>query len=194
MAPAVAFIRFLIPLDVQLDPIWRPVFALSMVVVIAEVRSSWKAGSFAHGNFYLLFGCLFSLFGSLIAGLAASANGPIAQGLIASAPLAAIMLIDGVGAVTGGDAPQARGALANSLVNGLFAFAMAAGLSFLQPIETSAGLLVLMTFSVVLGSISLTAGLFGAGVGATTFGLSVLGGFATATLIILADIITRTVV
>lgn len=180
----------------SLAPVWRPLFALGMVVVLGDSRTRLRDGRLGHAitNGICLGSGLFV--GAAMAGVAPSSGGWWAQGLRAAAPVFCVMamasLVDIASDVARGD----REHLSKEIVEltlgaplvGSGVFAMAAALYFIPGWAGSAGVIVLGVVVVLLGAFFLARGLIRNGNRFDTrFGLTVLGGFFAAGLILAAD-------
>jgi len=183
--PAIDWVNTRLGWSMTLNPVWRPIFALSMVFVMATVRTAIRAGSVGGavtGGGALSIG---SLATALLIGLFAAGPGWLAQGAVAALPFAMFVLV--LAAI---DAAERDWRGFFSPVTGfvtLFVFVLGAGLSFVPGLAQSGGLLVFGAVIALLGAGLLAEGLRGGNRDLTRAGLTILGGFVAAGLILIAD-------
>jgi hypothetical protein len=179
---------------VQLQPLWRSLFVLGMVLVIGLVRTSWRSGAWGRSILSLIVLGLGAFAGAVMVGLLPLAGGWWAQGLAAGAPLALLMLAMGTATAiydlsrgTLAGRSYFLGAVQIAAVLGVSAFALGAGLSFLPGLAGGAGVLILCGGVALLGAVLLFTGLRDADRSNSRTGLSMLGGFVAAGLILLSN-------
>lgn len=167
--PAIDWVNLRFAWSLTLDPVWRSIFAMMIVFLLAVVRSHWTVRRRRiEVSFRFLVTGIAALIGALLAGLVSGDGGWWAQGLRAAAPTTAFCVLAGVlaaglnlasGKVRAQEAffgTVAVGTVAVAVAAGLglVAFGLAAGLSFVPWLAASAGILT-VAFSVVLISVSL---------------------------------------
>lgn len=202
LAPIIAWLSEVIGWRLELQPYWRPLFILATMLVIGWARTAWRSGNRVSAAAFLLGGAIGAAVGAIAAGLVPpSAPARAVQGLIAAAPLLGVGF--GVAApLAAMDGARERGRLL--VGTGLFMLT-AIGVAWLAwmagtgwvvaGMAKGAGVLGLGTALVFIGTLSLWSGL---GIpdgphakNSTRLGLVLLGGFATALLILVADLVLR---
>lgn len=169
-----------------LDPVWRPVFALSMITFIALLRTGEFGATIQEVLISLSFPAgLFAA--ALCVGLLMRENSWVAQGAIAALPpsfiFSVVILVGG-----SGKSFQAKlSALLFFFLLLLFLFAIGAGLSFVRPFQHASGLVTLGSFIAASGILFLRWGLRDNDRDLSRYGLTTLGGFFSAGLILAAD-------
>ncbi len=201
--PAISWLGGLLRLDLELVPVWRPLFALAMVAVGGFARNTWKRGQFRASILVLLIGGFAALIGAIGAGVAISMGGWLAQSLAAAIPVtmvwAAIFLADALDNFAAGDTHFAISALEQAAswvpVASIALGAVGGALSFIPGAADVGGLLALSGGLFVLGASMTWEGLMryrnlwwtGSDPFTARIGLTILGGFVGAGLILLAD-------
>jgi len=171
--------------DLHLYPHWRPLFALSMVLVMSLVRSERQAGKAGSGYLVLLAFGFPALIGSLMAGLCPISGGWWVQGV---SSLLAFGLIGGfVTMVAFGPDKW----IAGCGVVTVLLFTAGVGLSFIPGLQRGAGMFALGICIALLGLRFWVAGRSEEDATFTRFGLTILGGFTCAGAILLADWIVK---
>jgi hypothetical protein len=186
-------------LSLALQTHWRAIFALSLMTVVADIRSNWNAGVYLRMLIYGTLGLLGALAGCVIAGLTPLDHGWWAHGLIAAAPRALSML-----ALTTSMTIEAsvvknwmtplesfRRHLWRTIVLSVTAFALGAGLWFVPGLQTGAGILALLLMTLWTAIDSARSGLRAADESALRYGLTLGGGFALAFAILIADTLIK---
>lgn len=219
LTPAIHWLDDLLHLDLDIDPIWRPLFALMTVIWASQLRTSLRRDALWRKQgeqpeivnwvtHVLQFPAL--LLGALAAGAAMSAGGWLAQGLAAALPILFFQFFTAVAhaveavvfaLIRSPNLDKAmrqvtEPAIAGSLF-GSVGFALGACLSLVPSIERAAGVLALAGLVGMWGLLLAWAGLSRkAGDGfqdlmATRLGLTILGGFVAAGIIVAVDVVVR---
>lgn len=189
--PLLAWLNARLNWDLHLGAHWRPLFILGMVLVMGLARSAWRSDH--RGEAVLAIGVIGAgaLVGALVSGLMPLAGGWWAQGLGAAAPTLALFLFFGLAAAMSGGDPADNTPLGAAalfiLIAGALAFVLGAGLSFAPGLSTGAGVLALAIIIALFGAGFLWNGLANNDRGDATLGLTILGGFASAGLVLIAD-------
>lgn len=198
LQPLVTAIGGILNIELELDPIWRPIFALMLVVIVSAARADWNARYFRRAILYVLVGGLICLLGAFIASLSVSIDGWIAQLVTAAVPLALLLLsttlVDAIDLAMDGRGAEGLAAFKRNT------FEVGWGLAIIVPLLT--GLLSWMfgdSFSVGIAVLGITLVLFGVATFAlgvadndrysARAGLSIVGGFAAAALILIANLV-----
>ncbi len=194
--PVLGWLNAALGWSLTLNPIWRPLFALGMVFAMGFARASWQEGERGKA---IYFGLAFgggALIGAAIAGLAPAEAGWAAQGVRAGAPIAGLfavfLLAHAAREALQGKLTEAGKTLAGAslflLIFGGAGYAVAAGLSLVPGLSHAAGILTLGGFVALIGLQTLSGGL-GSGNNQTVarVGLTILGGFFAAGMILVAD-------
>lgn len=197
-APLIAWLSDALGWRLELQAYWRPLFILATMFVIGWTRTAWRSGHRVSAVAFLFSGVAGAMIGAVAAGLVpASAEARAVQGLVAAAPLLAVGV--GVAApLAAMEGSREKGKLA--LGTGIFVL-VAIGVACLPwiagtawvvaGVNSGAGVAGLGTALVFIGVLSLWSGLgIPSGphaLNATRLGLVLLGGFATAALILAAD-------
>lgn len=193
--PAIDWLNRLLDLNVVLNPVWRPLFALSIAFVASLVRSSVRDRDYLLAVLLLAIGCLGSLLGSVLAGLTANIGGWFAQGLVAGLPILCVGLLLSAGAeiqtLTLGFMASLEGYLL-ALGVGCIGFCVAAVLALVPGIETNSGLLVVMGTMTLAGAAVLWVGLSIPDTAISRLGLTILSGIVAAGIIVVVDTATKT--
>jgi len=208
LQPLVDWVNQQFDWSLALDPVWRPLFALGMVFAMAAFRGAWPGARSAHVGRAVVMSVFFfgatglcALVGAVAASLVPSQPVWWTQGLIAATPTTMFVFGAGLG-LTGAVALFRKWAAAMgtfvtffvaSLVFGLIAFAVAAGLSLVPALAHGAGLLGLGGLVLAMGLIALRGGLRRSVHVMTRVGMITLGGFMAAGLILTADVIVKMV-
>jgi hypothetical protein len=186
--PAIDWVNARFGWELVLDPVWRPVFGLMMAFFIPMIRALLKSGIF--GIVPILggsVGILAVLAVALCLGLFATGSGWVTQGIVAAAPFAAVMFLSALVHAAWGRWAEVRESARIFTGSSIMLFAFAAGLSFVPGLASSAGVFTIGGVVMTMGLVTATAGLaFGNRI-YSRVGLTVLGGFATAGLILAAD-------
>lgn len=199
VAPAIEWLSNWIKVELTLHEHWRPIFLIGLLVATGFMRNEWIKGrrinTFIAGG-VMAFGILF---GSIVAGLVPLNGGWWAQGLIAALPIVGLWLMIGIGGffmpfyytIRGGIFAFFWGNVQAAFVVGVLLFVVAAatyGLGLLltgQSLNT--GIAVLAALVLLYGLGSLLAGLLNPHIESAINGLTILGGGAIATVIIMVD-------
>lgn len=183
--------------SLTLDPVWRPLFALCMVFVMALIRTEMRTKvrtargiqddiDLSQFTIAALIGAA-SFVAAIFLAVFASVAGWIAQGAIAFVPVVTVALIFAIPVGLTGDWIQALGILSGFGAIALVFFAIGAGLYFAPGLSEGAGLFALGALIALLGAVSVRVGLITAHRYFTRLGLTILGGFVAAGLILGAD-------
>jgi hypothetical protein len=185
--PAIEWVNARFGWGLVLDPVWRPVFALGMVVVVASARTAIRGGELRNALLAGPFSTAAVFIAALVVGLFAAGTGWASQGAVAGAPL---LLMGATGAAivfARGQFNEARiGLLLFSQFSALF-FVLGAGLSFVPGLASCSGVLALGGAIALWGALVVAAGLSTRERLFTRIGLTILGGFVAAGLILAAD-------
>lgn len=191
--PAIDWLAGALNLHLTLDPVWTALFSLMSVLIVGTLRHAW-ASNWMHTLTIGAVAMLVAFVGSIAAGVAAAHGGMIAQGLVAFAMSTAILLCYLLVRLTSTpDTKSAGRILWREGVIGLH-LAVAAGVIAVVlaswPVLTStSGLLLLAIALAAFGIAGIVAGLDTKDVETLRVGLTVLGGFATALLIVGFDLL-----
>lgn len=181
--------------ELHLAPHWRPLFILGMVMVMGLARGAWRSGNRKDAVFAVVVIGLGALIGALVSGLLPLSGGWWAQGLGAAAPAMALFVFFGLAGVLAGGDPADNTPLGAAalfiLIAGALAFVMGAGLSFVPGLSAGAGVLALAIIIALFGAGFLWLGLHNNDRGDATLGLTILGGFASAGLVLVADVVVK---
>jgi hypothetical protein len=197
VAPAIAWINALFDWRLDLQPHWRPLFLLGTMLAIGWARMTWKSGARWSATAFAICGSIGALVGAIIAGLIPlSENSRLEQGIVAAAPVLFIGL-----SVAVPFSLQDRSKIPPLLSVGLFALVaigltyvpLVAGTLWTTVVTNGAGILGLSTTVLAMGLAALLVGRFQNKFGrnAARLGLILLGGFATAALIVAADALLK---
>ncbi|MEZ5955899.1 MAG: hypothetical protein R3C27_01620 [Hyphomonadaceae bacterium] len=215
--PLIDWVNAKLRLALELQPHWKPLFVLVTMLTGTIVRLSLTAKSNFITLFSMTMATIGTLVGAIVAGLAPLTGGWWVQGLAAAAPIAGLFA---GGAAAGFAAslfkakkpPQTaqqrqsqRQALRLLFSVPVWLFVIAAGLSFAPGLSSGAGAITLAAGIFLIGAISIALGVFaevmerqrpsasGPGMvrGAYRFGLTLIGGFVVAGLILAADTFLR---
>jgi hypothetical protein len=197
LQPVVDWLNAQFDLRLELAPHWRPLFILGMVLVVGLARTAWRAGHKQDAILALLVIGAGALVGAVVSGLMPLAGGWWAQGLAAAAPTMALFTFFGAAAALSGGDPADRTPLRMAalfiVIAGVVAFVLGAALSFVPGLSTGAGVIALAVIIAVFGAGFLWGGLAGNDSSDATLGLTILGGFVSAALIVAADLIVKAV-
>jgi hypothetical protein len=185
--PAIEWINARFGWNLMLDPVWRPVFALCMVFLMAFVRKYIRNGDVARAVGVGGVVAIGFLTAALLIGLFAAGPGWLAQGAVAAVLIATFGVVGAARNAAGGDWRKVGSAVGNLGEPVLFLFAIGAGLSFVPGLAQSGGLIVLGGMIALLGVVWVGSGLSGGDRSDTRVGLTTLGGFVAAGLILAAD-------
>jgi hypothetical protein len=195
LVPAIAWLNALLRWTLTLDPVWRPLFALGMVFVLAFARAAWRDGDHGQAVAWLVGISIGALLGAVLAGLVPGKSDWWVQGLRAALPIFGLFALVGLTEAAidiaqghAGEAAKSLGAATGfALRFGLFAYALAAGLSFAPGLAAGAGVLAFGGLVALLGIIMVGIGMIGNNRFNTRLGLITLGGFVAAGLVLVAD-------
>jgi hypothetical protein len=195
MRPFVQALNAQLHAHLQLGPHWRPLFILSMVLVVGLVRSAWRSREYGEAVFGLIFIGAGALLGALVSGLMPMSGAWWMQGLSAALPTLTLFSFFGLaGAMSGGD-PGDRTpivpAIVFVLIASALAFALGAGRSFAPGLGAGAGVVALGAIIALFGVGFLWLGLATNDRGDAALGLTTLGGFASAALVLVADVAVK---
>lgn len=184
--PAIDWVNARLNWSLTLDPVWRPAFALGMVFALAYMRTGLREGSVGDAlvSAALTLGFLTA---ALLTGLLAAGPGWLAQGAVAAVPVAMCGLVLAALDASSGDWRSARDAAVFFGGLAVFSFAISAGLSFVPGLAQGGGLLVWGGLIALFGVGFALLGLSKGNRVSTRVGLTMLGGFVAAGLILVAD-------
>lgn len=183
-----AWINGLFGWSLTLGKHWRPLFMLGMVLVGAWLRNAWRRGDWKQSLQVVALGLgllVFALAAGLVAlGGVARPGGEGAHGLALGLLLGGLGLVVGLAEGNGLGASLGAGAIGFAL-----GFVFAASLA-LAPgsIGDGAALLALGAFILLLGGWGLQDGLRNRNDTFIFIGLAMLGGFAVAAVVMIADV------
>jgi hypothetical protein len=197
MQPLVDWLNAQFGLTLALAPHWRPLFILGMVLVVGLARTAWRAGHKQDAMLAILVIGAGALVGALVSGLMPLEGGWWAQGLAAAAPTIALFTFFGAAAAMSGGDPADRTPLRMAalfiVIAGVVAFVLGAALSFVPGLSTGAGVMALAVIIAVFGAGFLWGGLAGNDNSDATLGLTILGGFVSAAMIVAADLVVKAI-
>lgn len=159
--PAIDWVNARFAWSLTLDPVWRSMFAMMIMLPLAALRSRRAVGRLKEASAHFLVTGIAALLGAMLAGLASGDGGWWTQGLRAAAPTMAFAVLGGLAivgrALTSGNEGAQETLLGMVIVApllGLGAFGLAAGLSLVPWLAASAST-VTVAFFMVLMSVGL---------------------------------------
>lgn len=201
--PAIDWLNVRFDWCLKLQLFWRSLFLLAMVFVLGAARANSYEDNWRKAVLILIVGGFGAITGAAIAGLLPPTGGWWAQGLTAAAPLALMVFASGIADAMAmlfawsskrSVGRQLEGSFYAVIFLGSLAFLGGAGLSFVPGLSEIAGLTTLSAVIAGLGALFLylagyavRSGDAPSGVVLFRIGLSLLGGFVAAGLILLAD-------
>lgn len=197
--PLIAWLNARFNWALELQPHWRPLFALAMVLVVALMRYEAREGRWRLAGIALIVWTPLVAAGAVAAGLAPLHGGWLVQGVAAAAVLGLMGLGIGVsGAVDSladGDPAEALSDTPRSLVRAagfaVMGFALGALLSLVPVLASGASVAAVGAFVIFMGVVVLLGGLSDNDASDARFGLTMLGGFLAAGLIVAADAVVK---
>jgi hypothetical protein len=197
LQPLVDWLSAQLRIRLELSPHWRPLFILGMVLVVGLARTAWRVGHKQDAVLAIVIIGAGALVGAVVSGLMPTDGGWWTQGLGAAVPTMALFtFFGGAAALSGGDpadrTPVGIAAL-SILISGVVAFVLGAGLSFVPGLRTGAGVAALALIIATFGAGFLWGGLAQNDRSDATLGLTILGGFVSAALIVAADLVVKAV-
>jgi hypothetical protein len=166
-----------------------------MVLVIGLARSAWRSGYRRDAVLAVLVIGAGALIGALVSGIMPLQGGWWAQGVSAAAPTLALFSFFGGATVLSGGDPADKTPIGAAalfiLIAGALAFALGAGLSFVPGLGAGAGVIALAVIVALFGAGFLAGGLIKNDRGDAALGLTILGGFASAGLVLVADLAVK---
>lgn len=198
LQPAIDWLSALVGWSIQLPPSWRSVFVLGLIIVASIARAFWRAGLHSLAAQLFLSGGFGALIGAAAAASVASVNTWWAHGLAAALPGVAIFMSIAVSVavrdiVRGDSSGAARVLLRVMRATTLIAigvFVLGAGLFFVLVDGAGAGVLALSLLIAGFGLFRLQRALSEADRLGARIGLTVLGGFAAAGAMLVANWVT----
>ncbi|MGD9966522.1 MAG: hypothetical protein AB7T59_08385 [Hyphomonadaceae bacterium] len=207
IAPLIAWINAVLALDLNLQPHWRPLFLLLLMFALGVARAAWSEGARLRVIPIALVGGFGALAGAVIAGLLPLSGGWPAQAIIAGAPVLVLGLFATAPTLImldpnrGRDGPREvdDAVLFPVLIVCAAAVAAMVGGMLTGHVPLGAGIAGLGAAVLLIGLMIMLAGLTlqaggdesrGAR-GVTRYGLILIGGFATAGLILAADAVIK---
>jgi len=187
LQPLIRWINSYFNWSLELQPHWRPLFVLSMIVCLSGTRTAWHAGLQAHAIKLSVGSGIAALIACLIVGVAPLSAGWWAHGLAAAAPPALVII--GLYAAAGQLEWDDIGIV--SLIGGVM-FAVGAAISFIPIFAESACILALSLLVFIAGLWWLMPALAKGERFNMRVGLTILGGFAVAAIIVAADAALKT--
>lgn len=183
--PALDWINARLGWELRVDPVWRPMFALNMIIIGAILRAGLREGD---GGGAVAFGTVMipaAMAGALVAGLLVAKSGWIAQGVIAAVPFITF------GALATLQDASARGEVGWTasmyLLGTALSFALGAALSLVPSLTNAGGLFALGGAVFLFGVLCVVSGVVEGVMYNSRIGLMILGGFAAAGLVLGAD-------
>ncbi|MEZ5995290.1 MAG: hypothetical protein R3C25_06010 [Hyphomonadaceae bacterium] len=182
--------------NVHLQPFWQSLFVLAMVFVLGPIRSMWRDGRWGTSALVFCFMGPSALVAALGVGLLPFVDAWWAQSLIAAVPLGLLLLGVALGGAVYQLAPPSYPEeawdgivlLANlGAVMLPIALVLGAALSFVPGLGDGAGVLVLGGFVAFIGASQIYYGLEEKDLEKCRTGLSMLGGFVAAALVLLSN-------
>lgn len=189
LAPAIAWLGRLFDVRLELHPHWQPLLMLAML----WVSTGFRAGGHRAHHYAMIAGMgLAALLGAVAAGLVSLEGGWPAQGLAVALPvgvmLAALGGFAAIGVALGEVKPtEVFDFLAAAAILTAFCFLLGAGISFVPGLRSGAGVVAFGVVMVGLAVFYMMQGLGGLGTQHTRIGLTMLGGFFAAGMILAAD-------
>lgn len=183
----------------DLSPIWRPIFVIAMITVTGWSRALWHRGDHRFSIVVLAILTPSVLVGSLACALVTHLDGVRGQALLAILPIVSLWAATGVAvavdAVLRREPAQAWRGLLSWAINTVVTVAVAGLLTvilYLPPqTRDHAGILVLGGAVAYLGVFYLRQGLNTGERFYSRLGLSILGGFVAAGVVLFADWLMR---
>lgn len=199
IAAAVAFVNAFFDWRLELHAHWKPLFLLTAVMATAGAREAWRERKQYSGHVFALAGLgLGALVGAAAAGLAPLDGRWWMQGLAAAAPLGLAFLgmtLAFLGVTIFVRVQDAFALTAQALVVGFLfaalAFLLGAGMSFVPGLSRGAGVLSVAITMVAFAVANLASGLARTDRYLARAGLTMLGGFVTAGMIVAADALVK---
>ena len=196
ITPVISWISSLLGWKLVLHSHWQPLFLLAMVYVVAGARMGWREGRRFDAAFFGVAMGAFALVGAILAGLVPFTNTWWAQGFIAAVPMATIVVFGiamvAFGAFANGQIDREIEELGFALVGGaaivLLIFVTSAALSI---VVSGVGIWTLAILVMFSGAYWLHHGLATVDRSSTGMGLTILGGFVAAGLILVADVLVK---
>ena len=206
LAPLIAWINDLFALDLSLQPHWRPLFILLLMFALGVARAAWSDGLQLRAIAIALIGGAGALAGAVIAGLLPLSGGWLMQAIIAGAPVLVLGLFAAAPTLLMLDPNRSSeprevsdAVLFPVLIFCVAAVAAMVGGMLTKAVPLGAGILGLGAAILLIGLMIMLAGLTllaggddsrGAR-GVTRYGIILIGGFATAALILGADALIK---
>lgn len=172
--------------SLELQPHWRPLFVLSMIVVMGGSRAAWRH---ADRGEIIWHGCVLTLtmlLAALVAGVIPLSETWWVQVIIALAPISTFLLT-----VTLLESERVDTLQLMAIGAGAAVF-LGAGLSFFTEFARGSGLITLAILIAAWGFHYVWTGLARGLEWFVKYGLTILGGFVTAAIILAADAAIRT--
>lgn len=198
LAPLIAWLNALLDWRLELQPHWKPLLMLMMVLVVSMGRTSLRQG-FRWGEALLMLAQgAGALLGAIVAGLTPIDGDWAVQGFTAAAPLlSSFLLFAPTFALLAFLIPAARSQLLATagfvlrfgVVLATLAFVLGAAVSF--GLRSGAGLATLAVLIFWFASFLIRFGLWRQSAPDVRAGLTMIGGFLTAGLIVAADLIIK---
>lgn len=192
--PMIAWFNEQFGWSLVLQPHWRPLFVLAMVLVIGLLRTVFGDSGVAMLIWYATVLTISAAAGAIVSGLLPIAGVWYMQGAAAAAPLLFVLLSFGLGwtieeAVQGKKDPAAgiRTMTRAIAMPSVIVFTLGAALSFVPGLSSGAGILALGITVLVIGVWLFRMGMTSGQSFICRYGLTVLGGFLAAGLILGAD-------
>lgn len=178
LQPLIRWINSYFNWSLELQPHWRPLFVLMMIVCMSGTRTAWHAGQHFYAIKLSAAALVSALLASLIVGVAPLAAGWWAHGLAAAAPPALVI----VGLLIAAGRFELSDLYLISTIAGVM-FILGAALSLAPIFAESACILALGVLVFFAGVWWITPGdRF-----KTRIGLTILGGFVVAAIVVAAD-------
>lgn len=197
LAPPIAWIGHTLDWQLSIQPVWRPLFLLSMIFVAGWARTSWRDGEKIVGILVVLVGGVFVALSSVLASAVPVNGGWLQQGVVAAVLSATVWISLGIvhamRDVKYGQ-PEEMGetfggwAISAAQYSGT-AFILAAGLAMLPVHWVNAGPATVSVALTILGfGLSIVVGYLARPTDYNLrLGLTIVGGFVTAALIVIAS-------
>lgn len=199
LAAALRFLNAVFDWRLVLHEHWKLLFLLTAVIATAGAREAWRERKQYSGHVFALAGlALGALVGAAVAGLAPLDGRWWMQGLAAVAPLGLAFLGMTLAFVVVTIFVRVKDALTltvQALVVGVLfaglAFLIGAGVSFLPGLSRGAGVIAIAATLIAFAAANLATGLVRSDRYLARAGLTMLGGFLTAGMILAADAVAE---
>lgn len=197
LRPGVAWLSQQIGISLTLDPIWRPIFTLGVMLTVGFVRGSSAGNTDTFLDTFAFAATLIlgAFVGAIAVGLMPIVQVWWIQGAVAALPILsqffAFSILGAGSVIEHGMGAVLREFFENNRMGlqiAAMAFVAGAGLSLLPVVGPRAGVLAFGLYVAAMGVGSLRVGLRLGRVPSTRIGLVTLGGFFVAGIVLVADL------